>query len=135
MNENEQEQEIPEQETGGNAEAKRYRLRLREVESERDQLKEQVQHFRRAEAERHAANHLDDPSDLWRAGVHLGELLEEGSGELDEDKLSETVQQVATEHPSWRKRPDGVDHDQGRASEAPTGASWSGLLRSAAREK
>lgn len=136
-NENNEDQETTapqQQESSGNEEAKRYRLRLREVERERDQLKEQVQSFRQAEVERRAADVLEDASDIWLTDVQVDHLLDENSGELDDEKLSAAVEQVADEHPGWRKRPQGVDNDQGRRSDNEVvSPSWAGMLRSPSR--
>lgn len=134
-NDEDQETAVQEQESGGNEEAAKYRRRLREVEAERDQLAEQVQGFRQADVERRAADALQDPSDIWRAGVQLNDVLDENSGELDEDKLAETIKQVTEEHPGWKKRPIGIDEDQGKTSDTTVGPSWSGLLRSPVREQ
>lgn len=128
MIENEEDQqELPQQESGGNAEAAKYRRRLREVESERDQLQEQVQTLRRSEVERQVAGELEDPSDLWRAGTEVEHLLDE-DGAVDQSKVVETARAVTTEHPGWRKV-SGVDEDQGRASESFREPSWTALLR------
>lgn len=130
----EDQQEQQQKESGGNEEAAKYRRRLREVEAERDQLAEQVQGFRQADVERRAADALQDPSDVWRAGVQLNDVLDENSGELDEDKLAETIKQVTEEHPGWRKRLTGFDEDQGRKSDGSTVApSWAEMLRSPSR--
>lgn len=123
-----------EPEASGNQEAAKYRRRLREVEAERDQLAEQVRSLRTVEVERQVSDALEDPSDLWRHGTELGQLLDEQGG-LDTEKVAEAASAATTAHPSWAKRLTGFDEDQGRASEAPAGASWSGLLRSAGREK
>ena len=139
MTENNDENEetaAPEQHESGNEEAAKYRRRLREAEAERDQLAEQIQALRRAEVQRQVADRLDDPSDLWRAGVELDELLDQDGG-IEQGKVDEAAAAVTAEHPGWAKRPEvsGVDEDQGKTSEGPIGASWTGLLRSGNRER
>lgn len=118
----------------GNSEAARYRRRLREAEAERDSLRSQVESLRRAEVERQVADELEDPSDLWRGGAEVGELLDDQGG-VDRGKVDEAVLAVVTQHPGWRRRPRSApDVDQGRSSDMPSGASWAGLLRSRSGE-
>lgn len=118
----------------GNSEAAKYRRRLREAEAERDALREQVDGLRRAEVERQVADDLEDPSDLWRAGADVGELLDD-QGAVDRGKVDQAVLSVVTEHPGWRKRPQSApDVDQGRSSDMPSAASWAGLVRSRSGE-
>lgn len=139
-NENNEGQEVagPQQEpeASGNQEAAKYRRRLREAEAERDKLVEQVQALRRSEVERQVADQLDDPSDLWRGGVVLDELLDR-DGAIEQGKVTEAATAVTAEHPAWAKRPEvsGIDEDQGKSSAQPVGASWAGLLRSGNRER
>ena len=53
-------------------EAATYRRRLRDTESERDQLREQLDRLQRAEVERLAsANGLAVPADVWPFGASL----------------------------------------------------------------
>lgn len=123
-------EQATEQPDSGNAEAAKYRRRLREAETERDRLSEQVTRLQTAEVQRRITDSLEDPTDLWRDGLQLSDVLDE-YGQVDEAALDQAVLQVATDHPGWRKRPEGteVDVDQGRRSDAHGGASWSALLR------
>ncbi len=97
------------------AEAARYRRRLRETETERDTLVEQLDGFRRREAERVAAGALSKPSDLWLDGRDIGDLLDD-DGQVDPDKVSAEVASVLEGRPllaATRQRPK-PDDAQGR---------------------
>lgn len=68
------------------AEAAKYRTRLRAAEkdaearlAEHERLRERVADMQRQEVERHVADKLGDPSDLWLA-AELDDLLDEEGG-------------------------------------------------------
>ena len=88
-------------------EAAGYRVKLREAEGERDRLAGVVESMQRQEVERVVADtgsvgpHLAEGADLWRGGVELAELLDDG-GNLDREKLNAARDRVAAEHPHWR---------------------------------
>lgn len=88
-------------------EAASYRVKLREAEGERDRLAGVVESMQRAEAERLVADApmpgsgLAEGADLWRGGVELAELLDDG-GNLDHEKLNAARDRVVAEHPHWR---------------------------------
>ena len=92
--------------TTGNAEAAKYRRRLREAEAERDNLAAIVENTRRQMVERMLADstdgHLGDPTDLWRGGVELAELVDE-AGAIDPAKVDAAQARVIAEHPSWKQ--------------------------------
>lgn len=83
-------------------EAAAYRRKLRDAEKERDALAEQISGMRRGEAERLAAEHLADPSDLWRSGIELDSLLGE-DGSLDPDAVKVATGKLVAERPHYRK--------------------------------
>ncbi|MDQ3416518.1 MAG: hypothetical protein M3474_05370 [Actinomycetota bacterium] len=97
------------------AEAARYRRRLRETETERDGLVEQLDGFRRREAERVAAGALSKPSDIWLDGRDIGDLLDD-AGQVDPAKVNAEVASVLDGRPqlaATRQRPK-PDDAQGR---------------------
>ncbi len=91
-------------------EAAKYRVRLREVEAERDSLAERLAGQQRTEAERFATQvgaggmrMLAAGSDLWAAGVVLGDLVDE-DGQVDPERVKQAVGRVLAEHPHWAHR-------------------------------
>ena len=95
-------------------EAAGHRIKAREAEAERDRLAGVVESMQRAEAERLVTaveagySPLAEGSDLWRGGVELAELLDDG-GNLDREKLNAARDRVAAEHPHWRRPVDSFD--------------------------
>lgn len=67
-------------------EAAKYRTRLREVESERDNLANQVETLQKQAAEMIIADRLHSPAAIWANGTQLTELLNE-DGQLDTEKV------------------------------------------------
>ena len=111
------------------AEAARYRRRLRETESERDGLVEQLDGFRRREAEGVAAGALSKASDLWLDGRTIGDLLND-DGQIDVAKVSAEVATVLEGRPqlaATRQRPK-PDDAQGRPMVRSEGG-WADVLR------
>ncbi|ONM47168.1 hypothetical protein [Nocardia donostiensis] len=86
----------------GNREAAKYRRQLRDTETERDQLRERVTAYERAEVERLVADHLADPADLWVAGTELDALRGKG-GAVDPEKVKAAVAELLEQRPHWRK--------------------------------
>lgn len=80
----------------------KYRKRAQAAEKERDQLGERLTRMQRAEAERLAAEHLKDGTDLWRDGAQLADLLDDDAN-VDPTKITEATQTLVTAHPHWRK--------------------------------
>ena len=119
---------------GANAEAAKYRRRLREAEAERDALVTRLDAAHRREVERNigdgAGDRLGDPSDLWRGGVELAELLDEDGG-VDAAKLAEAHARVIAEHPTWKSYT-FPDLGQGPRGLPPKGADLGDMLRRAA---
>ncbi len=116
-------------ETRPGAEAARYRRRLRETETERDGLVEQLDGFRRREAERVAAGALSKASDLWLDGRTIGDLLDD-DGQVDADKVNAEVASVLDGRPqlaTTRQRPK-PDDAQGRPGPRSS-EGWSDVLR------
>jgi hypothetical protein len=84
-------------------EAASRRVALREVEAERDQLRSEVEGFQRAEAERLASQRLRDGSDLWTAGVELGDLLEDGA--VSDERIAAACSRLLEEKPHFARPP------------------------------
>lgn len=113
-------------------EAAKYRRRLRDTEAERDTLAEQLAAMRRSEVERHAAEQLADPGDLWRSGVEVEQLIADDGG-LDSEKIEAAVAELVSERPHYRKPPPAADFDGGaRESVEPSGPDFADSLRKAA---
>ncbi|MGI9079742.1 MAG: hypothetical protein ACR2GF_02790 [Acidimicrobiales bacterium] len=120
----------------GNAEAARYRRRLRDAEAERDTATAALDLARRQLVERAASEvtsaRLGDPSDLWRAGAELADLVDE-AGAADSEKVAATTARVIAEHPTWRAYsfPDLGQGARGPTSPGPV--DLAAILRASAR--
>jgi hypothetical protein len=88
-------------------EAASYRRRLRETETERDQLRTQLDRLQTAEVERLAGNAgLQVPTDVWTFGAELDHLrLEDGS--IDHDTVNELAASILKDRPGLQARPTG----------------------------
>lgn len=107
-------------------EAAGYRRRLRDVEGERDRLAAALESYRRAEAETVAAEHLQDPADLWLTGTTLADLCAE-DGTIDRDAVTQAARDAVEARPHWRRTsPGGFD---GGARPGPTGNEKPNLLQ------
>lgn len=85
-------------------EAAKYRTQLRAAETERDALRANIDGMRRAEINRHAANVLNDPADLWLdTEVDLGEMLDD-DGLPDTEKVNAALAAVIDRHPKWQRQ-------------------------------
>ena len=75
---------------------------------------------------------LGDPSDLWRGGIELADLVDE-TGAVDPEKVAAAQARVVAEHPTWKsyKFPDLGQGARGR----PIGGQvdFGKLLRDAAQ--
>ncbi len=117
-------------------EAASYRRRLRDVEAERDRTAQALQTYQRREVEQLAerggafgAGAMNSGSDLWLAGVQLGDLLGE-DGTVDPTKTQEVIKGVLADRPHWRRAP--VDIGMGpRSGGATSGPSFADVLRRA----
>jgi hypothetical protein len=88
-------------------EAARYRTRLRETEAERDQLRERLERYERAEVERLAsAAGLAVAGDVWTFGATLDTLRGE-TGDIDADTVSGVVEAILKDRPQLRAQPVG----------------------------
>lgn len=88
-------------------EAAGYRRRLRETETERDQLREQLDRVQRAEVERLAsAAGLAVASDVWQFGATLQTLRGE-DGSIDSETVSGLVADIVKDRPGLQARPVG----------------------------
>lgn len=81
---------------GGNREAAGYRVRLRETETERDQLRAQVDELLRARVEQIAGEIVLKPAALWKAGLDVAELLDD-RGRVDTQKAEHAIRVLAGE--------------------------------------
>lgn len=112
-----------------NREAAKYRRRLREAETERDTLAGRVETLQRREVERHAADRLAQPSDLFTvAGVALPELLDD-AGDVDPGKVDEAVQTLLSDRPGLSRHVRTLDLGQGRRGDPTPTTSWGDVLR------
>lgn len=113
-----------------NREAAKYRRQLREAEAERDQLRETVTGYRRAEVEKHAeAAGMVRGADLFDLGADLGELLAE-DGTVDPEKVTAAATAVLADRPHWRRPP--TDFDLGARPLSPAGGpTWAEVIRRA----
>ncbi len=98
-------------------EAAGYRRRLRDTETERDQLREQLDRVQRAEVERLAgAAGLAVASDVWIHGASLDTLRGE-DGSIDTQTVSGLVADIVKDRPGLQARPVG-DIGIGRGASA-----------------
>jgi hypothetical protein len=74
----------------------------RSAERQLEALGSRVENLQRAEAERHAADVLSDPTDLWR-DAELADVLDE-NGDVQAGAVQAVADTVASNHPHWRKR-------------------------------
>jgi hypothetical protein len=86
--------------TGGNREAAKYRRRLRATEAERDALRDRLNVLQRSEVERLVADRLRDPSDIWRDGAQIADVLDDG-GNVDATKVTALAGAVLKAHQHW----------------------------------
>ena len=98
-------------------EAASYRRRLRETETERDQLREQLDRLQRAEVERLAsAAGLQMAADVWTFGAELEHLRTE-DGSIDSETVNGLVADIVKDRPGLQARPVG-DLGIGRGASA-----------------
>lgn len=119
-----------EEKPNGNAEAAKYRRALRAAEKERDALAQRLGTMQTAEAERIAATHLADGSDLWSHVPDLSTLLDD-DGNLDHDRVKGTAIELLKAKPHWgRQHPKASKLGSGAAAR-PTGdgVGWSSVLK------
>lgn len=110
-------------------EAAKYRRQAREAQTERDKAIEELgltrarlDHMQTLEAQRHAAELLADPADLWRDGLTLDQLLD-SDGNLDPNKVTTAARTAIQAHPHWRRktRPATLDGQRSGATNQHTG--------------
>lgn len=98
-------------------EAAGYRRRLRDTEQERDQIRERLERYERAEVERIAgAAGLQVAADVWLHGASLEHLRTE-SGDIDAETVSGLVADIVKDRPGLQARPVG-DIGIGRGASA-----------------
>ena len=121
---------------GSNREAA-YRIRARNAEATVTALQERVTKMQRREVERAAAAlRMQDPADVWRYDVDLVELLDEESGDLDEERVADALAALADSKPhlfgrgKQQQHTPGFGQGNGHAQSMPegTGATWSQVL-------
>jgi hypothetical protein len=77
-----------------------YRIRAKEAEATAQALMERVEKYQRAEIERAARDgRMLVPGDLWRYDVELVELLDDETGDLDPEKVTEALAALEDSHP------------------------------------
>lgn len=76
--------------------AKKYRLRLRETEAERDDLTGRLDAAHKQIAEAMAADRIQKPDALWKAGVDVHELLDD-EGRVDPALVKAAADQAAAD--------------------------------------
>jgi hypothetical protein len=79
----------------------RYRQRLRDAEAETERLGGLVESMQRAEVARLVASKLADPDDLFRDGLALADLRDDG-GNIDAAKVDGAADTVLASHPHWK---------------------------------
>lgn len=98
-------------------EAASYRRRLRDTEQERDQLRERLERYERAEVERLAsAAGLQVAGDVWQFGAELEHLRTE-DGSIDAETVKGLVADIVKDRPGLQARPVG-DFGIGRGASA-----------------
>lgn len=119
-----------EEKPNGNAEAAKYRRALRAAEKERDALAQRLGTMQTAEAERIAATHLADGSDLWSHVPDLSALLDD-DGNLDHDRVKGTALELLKAKPHWgRQHPKASKLGSGAAARPQSdGVGWSSVLK------
>jgi len=121
-----------EQQHGDGREAAKYRRQLRETETERDALRGRVETMMKAEVERLAATDLAAPADLWLTGTALPDLLDD-DGNVDAGKVTDTIQRIIGDRPSWRAAPAPPSFDGGVRATVPTATTYQEILRGGKR--
>jgi hypothetical protein len=82
-------------------ESANYRTKYREAATDLEAAASQLGAMRHAEIERLAAEHLKDPSDVWRAQADPSAFLDEEFGTVDPAKVTEVAQSLVTEKPHY----------------------------------
>ncbi len=110
-------------------EAAKYRRKLREVESEVEILRSRVTSFQRADVERHAADLLAQPSDLFDVGAAELDTFLDAEGNVDRDAVQAASTALTENRPGLARERVREDRSQGLASESRAEASWSALFQ------
>lgn len=97
-------------------------------------LGDRIAAMQRAEVERLVAVHLEDPTDLWRDGAELADLLGD-NGHVDPQLVEAAALSTIEGHPHWRRAvpvkfgpPASVVTSDGRIPSGPTQPTWAELL-------
>jgi hypothetical protein len=88
---------------GLRAEAKRNRIAAHAAAEERDSLRSRIDGYDRREVERQIADRVQSPSDFWLT-TDIASLRDE-EGQIDQERVSERIDQVLGERPHWRRMP------------------------------
>ncbi|OHT93182.1 hypothetical protein [Mycobacterium syngnathidarum] len=86
-----------------NREAAKWRNKFRDAETELTTMQQRLETLQRSEAERIAATALHDPTDMWRDGTQLTDLLDD-NGNIDPNKVTDTATKIADTHQHWKRR-------------------------------
>ena len=132
--------ETPEQQVNGRDDVK-WRARYRQAETlltveqaRTADLAERITTMQRQQVERLAAIALEDPTDLWRDGTSLADLLGH-DGHVDADKVADAAQQTVEAHKHWRRAkpvvgaPASAVTSDGRIPSSTTTPTWAEVLR------
>lgn len=107
----------------------RYRVERNEARAERDALAQRIEQLQTRELERIASKSLSNPADLLTlSGKSLADFLGE-DGELDNDLVLDTANDLLGSRPGLRPNAPAVDPSQGLGSRSAPQLSFSGLFR------
>ena len=119
-------------------EAAGLRARLHELESEHEGAVTRLSAMEHAEVERHAAEYLIDPSDVWRAQPDLTAYYDAEFKQVVGDKVREAAEAVIASKPHLAKPPSAPPPSDrpiealrpgARAEEKPAAVTWASALR------
>ena len=113
-----------------NSREKRYRLERNTARQERDALAQRVESLLSREAERIASRALAEPADLFTlTGKSVRDFLGE-DGELDEELILDTANDLLGVRPGLAKNPPAVDLTQGHGLQGgKPKIGWDALLK------
>lgn len=114
-----------------NSREKRYRLERNEARQERDALAQRVESLLTREAERIASRALAEPADLFTlTGKTVRDFVDPESGELDEELILDTANDLLGVRPGLGKNPPAVDITQGHGFQGgKPKIGWDSLLK------
>lgn len=113
-----------------NAEAAKYGVRAREAETALAEAKSRIDTLLQREVERIASKGLSVASDVFTlSGLTLADFLDD-SGDIDYDRVTETVNDLLGTRPGLKKLARAVDPSQGQGGNpGRPKADWASFLR------